>query len=215
MEKSNKIIKFGFCLVAIFYIIPIRAQSNDSGNGKIAIQLSSTLNFSNNDIGFNFSNPLKSGLHFQIDGNLKNKSSFYFSLTRINQLRNDNPTENFELISLNAYTISSGYKVFKYSKKDFNFNFFAGIETRLGNEQYALNPTTIWFHPANIATRTCTDFGVSITPHIQYKIYDRLMLNFFLRQSFFVFLNKNRVQTEITPSFMNTSVGFGVSYSLF
>ncbi len=215
MEKSYKIIKLGFFLAAIFYIIPFRAQLNDSGNSKIAIQLSSTLNFSNNDLGFNFSNPIKSGLHFQIVGTLKNKSIFYFSLTRINQYRNERPTGNFELISSNAHSISAGYQVLKYNKKDFNFNFFAGIETRLGNEEYALFPTTIWFQPANIATRTCADIGVSVTPHIQYKISNRLKLNLFLRQSYFAFLNKNNVQTELTPSSMNTSVGFGVSYSIF
>ncbi len=215
MEKSNKIVKFGFCLVAIFYSISFRAQVTDAENSKLEFQLSSTLNFSNNDLGVIFSNPIKSGIHFQIDGTLHNNSSFYLSLTRVNQFKNERPIGNYELIALNAYSISTGYKVFRFYKKDLSFNLFAGVETRLGNEKYALFPTTIWFQPTNITTRICTDLGVSITPQIQYKVSDRFLFNVFLRQSYFIFINKNRVQSDVTPSPMNTSIGFGVSYSIF
>lgn len=215
MEKSNQIIKAASFLTAIFFSVSLMAQLTDSRESKLTFQLSSTLNFSNNNFGLNFSNPLKSGLHFQIDGTLHNKSSLYLSLTHINQFRHERPTGNFELIALKAYSISLGYKIFKHNKKDFCFNLFAGIETRLGNEQYALYPTTIWFHPANIATRTCTDFGISITPNLQYKISSNFILNVFIRQSVFIYFNKNHFPTNIFPSRMNTSIGLGLSYSLF
>ncbi len=215
MEKNNKIIKAPSFLAAIFLSVSLSAQLTDSRDSKLAFQLSSTLNFSNNDLGLNFSNPLKSGLHFQIDGTLHNKSSFYLSLTHINQFRNERPTGNFELIALKAYSISAGYKVFKHNKKDLSFNLFAGIEARLGNERYALFPTIIWTQPTNIATRTCSDVGMSITPNLQYKISSNLTLNVFIRQSLFIYLNKNYFPTNIFPSRMNTRIGLGVSYSLF
>jgi hypothetical protein len=215
MEKSCQIIKvIVFCLTLINTDI-LKAQLINTWDSRFSVQLSATLNVNNRDNVFQFSHPLKSGFQLQLESKTKNQNSFYLSCTNVNQMRKVEPLSSGELISINTYTLSAGFKCWKFTKNNLRINFYAGLETKLGNERYSwiLNP--IWNDPIYNVMRTCSDVGISITPNLQYKISSNLILNVFIRQSVFIYFNKNHFPTNIFPSRMNTSIGLGLSYSLF